>query len=163
MSRMSPEQAKIDALARFTDPGPDHLNCSQAVVHFALLVQGRDPNLVTAARYFGGGIAGMGEACGAVTGAALALGLRDLALAEENADLRPRTTEALQELMRGFAGAFGTRRCLDLTGYDLSTPEGHEAFGESEARKRCADYVGWMCDRLTPMLLAADANGASSA
>ena len=54
--------------------------------------------------------------------------------------------------MRDFAGEFGTRRCADLTGHDLSTPEGRELFMKSEIREKCALYVGWVCDRLAPLL-----------
>ena len=156
MSGVAPEQAKAEALARFNDPGPDHINCAQAVVCFALAVLDLDPDLIAVARYFGGGIAGMGEACGAITGTALALGLRDAHLDDEDPELRPRTTGSLQDLIRGFTLEFGARRCADLTGCDLSTPEGHDAFMVCEARKRCPECVGWMCDRLAPMLLGAD-------
>jgi len=152
MTGLTPEEAKADALARFKDTGPDHLNCAQAVVRFAVLTLGLDEDLVTVARYFGGGIAGTGEACGALTGAAMSLGMRDMDLAAESADLRPRTTQELQALVSGFAQEFGCTRCRDLTGFDLSTPEGHEEFAVSEARIRCADYVSWVCDRLVPLL-----------
>lgn len=153
MTGITPEQAKAEAMARFKDPGPDHINCAQAVLCFALLVQGHDPGLLTTARYFGGGVAGMGETCGAISGTALALGLRDMHLTEEAPELRPRTTDRLQELIRGFDLEFGARRCIDLTGFDLSTREGHDAFMGSESRNRCQEYVSWMCDRLTPLLL----------
>jgi C_GCAxxG_C_C family probable redox protein len=152
MTRLTPQEARADTLARFKDPGPNHVNCSQAVVRFALLVLDMDTDLVTVARYFGGGIAGMGEVCGAVSGAAMALGMRDMDLVVESPELRHRTTEQLQELIRSFSDEFGCRRCRDLTGFDLSTPEGHDAFAASDARGRCADYVGWMCDRLAPLL-----------
>jgi C_GCAxxG_C_C family probable redox protein len=154
----TPEQAKAEALARFNDPGPDHINCAQAVVCFALLTLGHDPGLLTTARYFGGGVAGMGETCGAITGAALALGLRDMLLTDEApVDLAPITRAYLQELLRDFTLEFGARRCNDLTGIDISTPEGHDAFMASEARGRCKDYVGWMCDQIAPLLLDPDA------
>lgn len=154
MSVLAPEEAKAEALARFNDPGPAHINCAQAVLCFALLTLGKDPDMVTAGRYFGGGVAGMGETCGAVTGAALALGLRDMLLTgEAPADLAPRTRECLQNLLRDFTAEFGARRCNDLTGFDMSTPEGHDAFMASEARGRCKDYVGWMCDQIAPLLL----------
>jgi hypothetical protein len=78
MTPYAPEEARAAALAQFIDTGPDHINCSQAVVRFAILVLGHDPGLVTLARYFGGGITGMGEACGAITGSAIALGPRPL-------------------------------------------------------------------------------------
>nr|AOS48148.1 hypothetical protein [uncultured bacterium] len=51
------EQAKTNALARFANTGPDHINCAQAVVAFALEMMGADPDLVAIAGYFGGGIA----------------------------------------------------------------------------------------------------------
>jgi len=154
MTALSPEQAKTEALSRFNDPGPDHINCAQAVVYFALLTLGGDPALLTTARYFGGGVAGMGETCGAITGAALALGLRDMLMTTDTPqDLTPRTREYLQSLLRDFTAEFGARRCNDLTGFDISTPEGHDAFMASEIRGRCKDYVGWMCDQITPILL----------
>jgi C_GCAxxG_C_C family probable redox protein len=157
LTPISHERAMTDTLDRYTDPGPGHINCAQAVVRFALLVLGHDPDLATTARYLGGGIAAMGETCGAITGAALALGLRDMHLQGNDPDLRPRTAERLRELMRGFDLKFGARRCADLTGFDLSAPEGHKAFVESEAHKRCADYVGWVCDQLAPLLIGPDA------
>ncbi len=154
MTGFTPEQAKAATLARFTDPGPNHINCAQAVLHYALLVLGRDPDLIVIARYLGGGVAGMGEACGALVGSAVALGMRDLHPSGDDPDLQPRTTKDMQELMRGFTDRFGTRRCIELIGFDISTPEGREAFGPSEAHKRCADYVGWTCDQITPLLTA---------
>jgi C_GCAxxG_C_C family probable redox protein len=157
----TPAEAKAAALAQFNDPGPGHVNCCQAVVRFAVLVLGCDPGLVTAGRYFGGGIAGMGEACGAITGAAMALGIRDLCLGESMDELRSRTVESLREAMRDFGATFTCSRCADLTGFDLSTPEGHDAFMASEKRGRCADYVSFMCDRLAPLLTDPEGAGAA--
>jgi C_GCAxxG_C_C family probable redox protein len=153
MSRHTPEQAKADALAGFSETGPAHINCAQTVVRFALLTLSEDPELIEVARYFGGGISGMGETCGAITGAALALGIRDMGLAEESPELRPRATERLQELIRGFRSKFGACSCEELTGFHLDVPEEHETFMKSEIRGSCAEYVGWMCDALTPLLL----------
>ena len=145
-------EAKTTALAQFTDPGPAHINCCQTVVRFAQLVLDCDESLVTIGRYFGGGIAGMGETCGAVTGSAMALGMRDMCLGEKADELRPSTAEALKQMLRDFTDTFGCRRCADLTGFDLSTPEGHDAFVASDKRDLCADYVGYMCDRVAPLL-----------
>ena len=82
---LPPSEARADSLARFSDQGPDHINCAQAVLNFTLKVTGSDPAWLALARQFGGGIAGTGETCGAITGAALALSLRDH-LAGEAAD-----------------------------------------------------------------------------
>jgi C_GCAxxG_C_C family probable redox protein len=143
-----PADAKTDALARFNDHGPAHTNCAQTVLHYALLVGGYDLGLARWARFCGGGIAGMGEICGAVSGSALSLGLLEYLKApnEErgstSADLdEPGPVEHLQDLIREFAQKFGGLRCRDLAGHDLSTPEGREAFLESEARPLCAGYV----------------------
>lgn len=156
MAGPTPEQAKADVLARLADTGPDHLHCSQAMVRFALLMLGHDPGLTTVGRYLGGGVAGMGEACGAITGAALALGLRDLHVPGGAPEEEPATSESLQELVREFEREFGARRCRDLTGLDLSTPEGFEAFLQSDAPDRCAGCISWMCDGLLPLLLQKD-------
>jgi C_GCAxxG_C_C family probable redox protein len=148
------EQAKADALARFADKGPDRINCSQAVLCYALQVMGQDCDLVTLATYFGGGIASMGEACGAVTGAALAAGARDYFTEQQNPETTAATKAALQKAMKGFAEKFGSCRCLDLTGYDLSTPEGFAAFKMSEAHDQCPVYVAWMMDEIAPLFEA---------
>jgi hypothetical protein len=173
-------RAKEESLARFADQGPGHINCAQAVLLFALLVKRMDPELITTARYMGGGVAGMGEVCGAVSGAAIALGLRDYE-AEGSAGAGPpgspvatgaagagvaatgaagaetpvdvtATRSALQEMIRAFESEFGGLRCRDLTGCDLTTPEGHDAFIKSGANQRCPSFVSWMFDRLLPLL-----------
>jgi C_GCAxxG_C_C family probable redox protein len=153
MAQIAQEQAKANALARFAATGPDHANCAQAVVAFTLETMGEDPDLVVTGRYFGGGVAGMGETCGAITGAALALGLRDYCDSETDPDRPGRTTDQFKALVRDFGGEFGARRCADLTGHDLSTPEGRELFMKSEIREKCSTYVGWVCDRLAPLLV----------
>ncbi len=153
MTQAVPEEAKANALARFGATGPDHINCAQAVVAFALEMMDQDPDLVATAGYFGGGIAGMGEACGAVTGAALALGLRDYCRDGGAVKDPDPTRDLLQALLRDFTGAFESRRCAELTGHDLSTPEGMELFHKSEIRERCSLYVGWVCDRIAPLLV----------
>ena len=160
---LPPEEAKADALARLADTGPGHIHCSQAVVRFTLLVQGHDPDLTTIGRYLGGGVVGMGETCGALTGAALALGLRDFHLPGGAPEIEPPTAERLQELVREFNQKFGSRRCRDLTGMDLSTPDGMEKFFQSENPERCDGYISWMCDRLLPLLAAEAATEASDA
>jgi C_GCAxxG_C_C family probable redox protein len=147
---MPAEEAKADVLAMFSDQGPAHINCAQAVLRFVLLVTGSDPELTALARQFGGGIAGTGETCGALTGAALALSLRDYQAAEAAGPAASR--RALQESAQRFAAEFGALQCRDLTGFDLGTPEGHEAFVKSGGSDKCRVYVGWMCDQMLPLV-----------
>jgi len=151
---LSPVEAKADVLGMFADQGPGHINCAQAVLRFALLVTGSDPELVALAKQFGGGIAGTGETCGAVTGAALALGLLDYQDPETAGPAASRT--ALQDFIQRFATEFGALRCRDLTGFDLRTPEGHDAFVKSGTNECCRSFVGWMCDQLLPLVSPGD-------
>ena len=145
-------QAKAAALARFTDNSPNHINCAQAVLAYALDVLGEDPALVTVAAYFGGGVASMGEICGAIAGAAMAAGMRDYSSGGPDPLRAAATKEALQTAMKDFGEEFGSCRCRDLTGYDVSTPEGFKAFKESEAKEKCPVFVGWMMDEIAPLL-----------
>jgi C_GCAxxG_C_C family probable redox protein len=144
-------QAKSQALARFTDTGPARINCSQAVLSFGLDVLGEDRDLEKVANYFGGGMASMGEVCGAITGALMAVGFRDYQRGA-GAEQIAATKAALQTAMRDFAEEFGACRCRDLTGFDMSTPEGFQAFRASGTAERCQDYVGWMIDEIAPLL-----------
>jgi C_GCAxxG_C_C family probable redox protein len=152
MASIAAEQAKAEALAQFEAPGAAHINCGQAVLLYALLRLDEDPEQVMQAKYFGGGITGMGEICGVLNGLALALGVRDLALAEQDVDSPPATADQLKAVLRDFEEQFGARRCRELTGYDLSNPDDMVAFKMSEIRSRCSDYVGWAIDRLEPLL-----------
>jgi C_GCAxxG_C_C family probable redox protein len=146
------DQAKAQALAGFQNEGAAHINCGQAVLYFALLRMGEDPEAILLARYLGGGIAGMGEICGALNGSALALGMSDLLVLERGGGERPSVAEPLKSILRDFAAEFGSCRCRELTGYDLSSGEGMDAFKKSDIRARCVDYVRWACDRLDPLL-----------
>lgn len=150
--RVGISQAKEEAIAGFLDQGPGHLSCAQSVVHFAVRSLGRDPRLVVAARYMGGGMARMGHTCGAVSGAVLSLGLRDLTDPEDAGEGAAEATGQLQALMSDFDHEFASVSCLELTGHDLSTREGYRAFAKSDARPRCAQYVAWVIDRLSDIL-----------
>ena len=147
------DQAKAETLARFTEQGPGHINCAQAMVDFTMGILGRDLGVITVARYLGGGVSGTGGTCGAITGTALGLGLRDHYAATNDPDLVDATHAFLKELIREFEREFGACTCRQLTDQDLSTPEGREAFNVSEAHDRCPIYVEWMCDHLVPVLV----------
>lgn len=144
-------QAKSKALARFNDKGAGHINCAQTVLCFALIMMGQDPDLEQIANYFGGGMSSMGEVCGAITGALMASGFRDYRRGSTTDEI-DETKAMLQKTMRDFTREFGACRCRELSGFDVSTPEGHQAFKASEAAERCQIYVSWMIDRITPLV-----------
>jgi len=102
-------------------------SCSQAVFSAYAADYGVDRVLaLRLAAGFGGGMGRMGEVCGALTGAFLALGLEHGAIAAEDHQAKEKTHERVRELARRFKERHGALRCRELTGCDLSTPEGYE-------------------------------------
>jgi len=145
-------EARDAALVEFKATGPAHLNCCQSVLRCSLSVMDGDPDLVLLGRYFGAGIARMGQVCGTLSGAALSLGLRDYLIPGHDADASGCTVERMQELVRAFKAEFGGLTCLELTGFDVSTPEGHAAAKAADATKNCHLFVSWVCDHVAPLL-----------
>ena len=147
--------ARAAALAGFADSGPGHLNCAQAVVRFAALLLGAGEDSVVLARYLGGGIAGMGEVCGALSGAALSLGLRDQLRGVPGADhAASSTAERLQQLFRGFETEFGATTCRALIGCRIDSAQAFERSKAEDKHRSCAAYVSWVCDQLPGLLEA---------
>lgn len=102
-------------------------NCSQAVLSpFAPELGLERETALRIAGTFGGGMGRLGEVCGAVTGALMALGLKYGCVDPKNAEGK----EAAYRLVREFADRFIARHgailCRDLLGCDIGTPEGRE-------------------------------------
>jgi C_GCAxxG_C_C family probable redox protein len=90
----------------------------------------------SAAMALNGGVAYFGGPCGALTGAALALGLRFGARSsdhgpDDHATAKRDAREAVARLMAEFEAEFGSVDCRTLIGRDIRTPEAHAAFIES--------------------------------
>jgi len=83
---------------------------------------------------FGGGIAGLGSVCGAVSGAVMAIGLARGR--QEPEEPRARAYAPAQRLYRGFQQEMGSTLCRELTGIDLSTPEGLQQLYSSDVPQR---------------------------
>ncbi len=145
------EEAKAQALTRYLDPGPSHLNCAQTVMRCGLLAMDQDPELTGIGGYLGGGVVRMGQVCGALSGAAVALGLRDQ-LGVETGSHSVETFDWLQALTRKFEAEFGAVTCGGLLGCDISTAQGFRAAKKSQATKRCPEFVSWTCDQLAEIL-----------
>lgn len=75
----------------------------------------------------GGGMARMGEQCGAVTGAFMVIGLKYGKTKTEDDGARERTYELVGEFVKRFKSRHGSICCRELLGYDLSNPEGRKA------------------------------------
>ena len=90
---------------------------------------------------FGGGIGNTGAVCGAVSGAVMAIGLK-----KERGDTMEEmlgTLAVAQEFRRRFEAEMKTINCRELTGADLTTPEGIEQFmGSDIPQTVCFPAVG---------------------
>lgn len=96
------------------------------------------PRIATA---FGGGIGGTGSVCGALAGAVMAIGLRHGR--ERSSENNALAYALTQKLSARFAAATGHVQCRELTGMDLSTPEGVRRFYASDVPQRvCMPAVG---------------------
>jgi C_GCAxxG_C_C family probable redox protein len=83
---------------------------------------------------FGGGMGGLGSVCGAVSGAMIAIGLAHGR--EEPWQPREQVYALAQQVYRGFQQEMGSTICRELTGIDLSAPEGLKQLHSSNARQR---------------------------
>ena len=103
---------------------------------------------------FGGGIARQGKVCGAVAGAIMVLGLEAGNATAEDRARKEVMYERVRALMVSFAAEHGTTECRQLTGYDLSTPDGYAAATQAGVfTNRCPAFVR------TAAALVADALG----
>ena len=102
-----------------------------------------------AAMALNGGIAYSGGTCGAITGAALAVGMLEEQRHEDHREAKRAARETVAEAMREFEAAFGATTCRALTGMDLSTEEGHRVFLASGAwREGCMRQIEHVVTRL---------------
>ena len=106
------------------------------------------PRIATA---FGGGMGGTGAVCGAVAGAAMAIGIKHGR--EDPAQSRDHAYALFQEFRRRFEAEMGHICCRELTGIDLSTPEGFETFWNSDVPVRvCLRAAGLAFDIVMELL-----------
>jgi len=100
-------------------------NCAQAVLWAYAPHFGLEPEIaMRIAAPFGGGMARLGETCGAVTGALMVIGLQLGNTTGEDQESKERTYELVREFVRRFAARHGSVKCRELLGCDLSTPAG---------------------------------------
>lgn len=99
-----------------------------------------------------GGIAYSGSTCGAVTGAAIALGRLAARRIDDHAEAKRVARELTAGTIEAFEAAFGATTCGALTGLDLRTEEGHRAFLEGGAwRDGCMRQLELVVERLAPL------------
>lgn len=106
----------------------------------------------SAAMALNGGVAYSGATCGAVTGAAMALGQLSATRIGDHHEAKRAARELTAELLVAFEADFGATTCRALTGVDLRTEAGHRAFIESGVwRDGCMRQVELAVTRLAPL------------
>ncbi len=102
-------------------------SCAQAVLSAHGPELGLERELaLRVAGAFGGGIAGMGRTCGAVTGALMAIGLEYGKTRAEDDEAKATCYELVGEFVKQFESRYGSTICSELVGHDVTIPEEKE-------------------------------------
>lgn len=115
-------------------------NCSQATfMAFADLLDCDPDEMARISSSFGGGMGKMGEVCGALTGAFMAVGARLGYDDPKNKELKEKHYELIQEIAEKFKAKKGSILCRDLLKINEATP------GKTlrNPGKACEHYVSY--------------------
>ena len=141
--------------------GENRFNCCESTlirIDEAKPLPGFDTDVMRLASNFGGGGAGWGSLCGAVSGSVMAVGLLLGTEGTENPDefqsKRERMREITQEIMQGFESQWGHVNCYALLGVNTRTPEGKKRYEGMKERgeTHCAEYVEWAAEKVLEVL-----------
>ncbi len=123
-------------------------NCAQTV--FSLFAEDLGLEEGTALKIssaFGGGMA-CAETCGAVTGAYMVVGMKHGHSSTDPAE-KAKTKELVKRFNEKFKTVHGSLICKELTGFDLSTPEGAEAASAHRIHDtQCTRFIKTACNIL---------------
>ncbi len=123
-------------------------NCAQTVFSLFSPELGIDEKTaLKIASGFGGGMA-CAETCGAVTGAYMVIGMKH-GHVTSNPDEKARTKMLVRQFNESFKQAHGSLICKQLTGFDISTPEGSAAASEAGVfQNKCPEFIKTACNLL---------------
>ncbi len=118
-------------------------SCSQAVLSTFGPEMGLEKNLaLRVAGAFGGGMARMGETCGAVTGALMVIGLKYGKTDVQDEAAKEKTYACAREFIDRFLAQHGSIKCRELLTFEIGTPEGQRRFKEENCLAlRCTAFV----------------------
>lgn len=118
-------------------------SCSQAVLVVFAPELGLDRDLaLKLSTTFGGGMGHLGEVCGAVSGAVMALGLKYGRTRADDVETKEKAYARVVEFATEFRQRHGALTCRELLGCDLGTPEGLQyARDHGLTQTRCAEFV----------------------
>lgn len=133
------EEIKKEAQQNFENS----YNCAESILRAYLKVYDKDISLLSAATCFGGGVAGTGRMCGALSGALIALGLHFNRQKPKEKELYGKIRDKAQKIVKEFEKKTGSVNCSDHVKYDLTTVEGREKLhNDKEALEKCKSFIG---------------------
>jgi C_GCAxxG_C_C family probable redox protein len=133
---MSTETA-IQSAAEYFDSG---YICSESVLLAISRAMGIESDLIPRiATGFGGGLARTCSTCGAVNGAVMAISLFYGRNSPDETQLR--AYEAVRRFLAAFRERFGYFNCQELTGVDLGTEEGYDAYWAKGFYEKCNEIT----------------------
>lgn len=120
-------------------------NCAQAVFsRYASALKIDEKTTLKIASGFGGGMA-CAETCGAVTGSYMVIGMKHGHF-EPDPDKKAHTKLQIQKFNEKFKSKHGSLICKELTGFDISTPEGSSAAYEADVfHMKCPEFIKTAC------------------
>lgn len=120
-------------------------NCAQTVFSLFAPELGIDEKTaLKIASGFGGGM-NCAETCGAVTGAYMVIGLKH-GHSTPNPDEKANTKMLVKRFNEKFKEEHGSLICRQLTGFDISTPEGSAAAGKARVfETHCPAFIKTSC------------------
>jgi C_GCAxxG_C_C family probable redox protein len=118
-------------------------NCAQSVLKAILEEKGIFfEKAISLSSGFGGGIAGEGRTCGAVSGAIMAIGVLNGLRSKDVKKTKERTYKISSILIERFKEKFKTTQCYELIGVNIKDPEAVKAARESGVfSDQCSEFV----------------------
>jgi len=142
IQKKDPDNITSDEVEQTVACLTEGLNCTQAILSTYGPQFGMEhKSAVKVAGAFGSGM-GMGEMCGAVTGALMVIGLNHAKVRNPSFISKVRTRAIAQEFVKQFKARNGATACKELLNCDVNTSEGLKtAKYEKHFKKRCPKFV----------------------
>jgi len=132
--------------ADLVDEHFSQVNCAQTVFSLYAKDLGIDEEMaLKISSGFGGGMA-CAETCGAVTGSYMVIGMKH-GHSTSDPEAKAATKQKIQLFNEKFKAAHGSLICKELTGYDISTPDGAVAASEEGVfANLCPGFIKTACN-----------------
>jgi C_GCAxxG_C_C family probable redox protein len=99
-----------------------------------------------------GGVAWSGGCCGAITGAAMAVGRLAAQRIADHKEAKRTARSIIKRLMDDFSAEYDHLNCRDLVGLDISSEEGHATFIEGQVwHTVCMNQIEFSLRRLVAL------------